>query len=225
MIFAANFTWDVSPADRRRHLQRRRLRTARRRLRPHPRRHRPVPLRLRLHLHARRLPGVHVRRSASGVPFWLVGGARRARSPAVVGVAHRAVRLPAARRATPAPTALLAIFVASLGIGIAGENLIRLLLGLRDADRTRARRRCARRSVGTAIFLNFDVWQVRQRRRHRRSASPRCCASPPSAGRSRPPGSTPRWPGSSASTPNQIYLIVLLHRHPAAAASPPSGTG
>ncbi len=55
-------------------------------------------------------------------------------------------------------TALLAIFVASLGIGIAGENVIRLFWG----SETQAYYGPARsaHAIWDAIFINFDLWQA-----------------------------------------------------------------
>ncbi len=59
--------------------------------------------------------------------------------------------------ANAGPTALLAVFVAALGIGIAGENLIRLLWG----SETQAYFGPVKTSytLWDATFLNFDVWQ------------------------------------------------------------------
>jgi branched-subunit amino acid ABC-type transport system permease component len=55
-------------------------------------------------------------------------------------------------------TALLAVFVASLGIGIAGENLIRLLWG----SETQAYYGPAKKPYTQwgATFINFDLWQA-----------------------------------------------------------------
>ena len=55
-------------------------------------------------------------------------------------------------------TALLAIFVASLGLAIAGENIIRLLWGSSSPDLSGPNRSCT--ACGRSHFLNFDVWQV-----------------------------------------------------------------
>ena len=72
-----------------------------------------------------------------GLPFWVavvagivVGRDRR--------LGDRALHLPAARGASRAPPRCSPIFVASLGIGIAGENLIRLLWGSSSQNLTRA---------------------------------------------------------------------------------------
>ena len=55
-------------------------------------------------------------------------------------------------------TALLAVFVASLGIGIAGENVIRLLWG----SETQAYYGPAKKAYTQwgVTFINFDVWQA-----------------------------------------------------------------
>ena len=173
----------------------------------------------------RRVHGVHVQRSASGLPFWPVGH----RSASLV-VGGRRCRASSGSSTGPSPrsagaTALLAIFVASLGIGIAGENLIRLLLGRRDQAVLRARRRCVHRSLGTTTFLNFDVWQVGQRHRARARPRRRCLRYTP-LGRADQghPGATPSWPGSSASTPNQHLPGRASSSARCFAASPPSGT-
>jgi branched-chain amino acid transport system permease protein len=76
---------------------------------------------------------------------------------AVVGALIEAqVYRPLAKNA--GPTALLAVFVAALGIGIAGENLIRLLWG----SETQAF--FGPDKVGynpwDVTFINFDVWQA-----------------------------------------------------------------
>ena len=82
-----------------------------------------------VHVHARRLPGRSRSRSASACRSGSPCVARHRASSRSFGCGHRAVRLPPARRADAGATALLAVFVASLGIGIAGENLIRLFWG------------------------------------------------------------------------------------------------
>ena len=55
-------------------------------------------------------------------------------------------------------TALLAVFVAALGLGIAGENLVRLLWGSQTQAFYGPQRKAY--DVGGTIFLNFDVWQA-----------------------------------------------------------------
>ena len=60
---------------------------------------------------------------------------------------------PLARNA--GPTALLAVFVAALGIGIAGENAIRLLWGANTQSFYGPTKEPY--TVWDAIFINFDV--------------------------------------------------------------------
>jgi branched-subunit amino acid ABC-type transport system permease component len=55
-------------------------------------------------------------------------------------------------------TALLAVFVASLGIGIAGENIIRLLWSSSSQNFFGPAQK--RWSLGSVTFLNFDIWQT-----------------------------------------------------------------
>jgi branched-chain amino acid transport system permease protein len=75
---------------------------------------------------------------------------------AVVGAGiERGVYRPLARNA--GPTALLAVFVAALGIGIAGENLIRLLWGAQTQAYYGPRK--VPHEIWGAIYINFDVWQ------------------------------------------------------------------
>ena len=74
-----------------------------------------------------------------------------------VGI-ERYVYQPLATRA--GATALLAVFVAALGIGIAGENLIRLFWGSSSQSLTGLAQKPIRLFNDRAIFLNFDVYQV-----------------------------------------------------------------
>lgn len=74
-----------------------------------------------------------------------------------VGI-ERYVYQPLALRA--GATALLAIFVAALGIGIAGENLIRLFWGSSSQPLTGLAQKPIRLFNNRAIFLNYDVYQV-----------------------------------------------------------------
>lgn len=74
-----------------------------------------------------------------------------------VGI-ERYVYQPLASRA--GATALLAVFVAALGIGIAGENLIRLFWGSSSQSLTGLAQKPIRLFNDRAIFLNFDVYQV-----------------------------------------------------------------
>jgi branched-subunit amino acid ABC-type transport system permease component len=55
-------------------------------------------------------------------------------------------------------TALLAIFVAALGLGIAGENIIRLFWGSQSQAYFGPTKKPY--EVWDAIFVNFDVWQA-----------------------------------------------------------------
>jgi branched-subunit amino acid ABC-type transport system permease component len=83
--------------------------------------------------------------AALGVVLAAVGGA----------IIERGVYRPLARNA--GATALLAVFVASLGIGIAGENLIRLLWGAQTQSYFGPRK--VGHEIWGAIYINFDVWQ------------------------------------------------------------------
>ncbi|MGD9997810.1 MAG: branched-chain amino acid ABC transporter permease [Ilumatobacteraceae bacterium] len=69
---------------------------------------------------------------------------------------ERVVYRPLANNA--GPTALLAVFVAALGLGIAGENIIRLFWG----SETQAYYGPTRKGYEwwDTTFLNFDVWQA-----------------------------------------------------------------
>ncbi len=73
-------------------------------------------------------------------------------------VLERYVYQPLATRA--GSTALLAIFVAALGIGIAGENLIRLYWGSSSQALTGIQQKPVRLFDEQAILLNYDVFQV-----------------------------------------------------------------
>ena len=57
-------------------------------------------------------------------------------------------------------TALLAIFVAALGIGIAGENMIRLFWSSAAQSLTGLKQKPIHLFRDRAIFLNYDVYQV-----------------------------------------------------------------
>ena len=73
--------------------------------------------------------------------------------------------------AGPGATALLAIFVASLGIAIAGQNLISLVFSSASQQTPRPRGRCAPRSMGPTLPSMLDVWQVLSGRGARPAAS------------------------------------------------------
>jgi branched-chain amino acid transport system permease protein len=90
------------------------------------------------------------------VPFW---------PAAIIGVLltaclgagiERFVYRPLAANA--GSTALLAIFVAALGLGIAGDNIIRLFWGSETQAYYGPRKKAY--EFWDAIFINFDVWQA-----------------------------------------------------------------
>jgi branched-chain amino acid transport system permease protein len=56
------------------------------------------------------------------------------------------------------PTALLAVFVAALGLGIAGDNIIRLFWGSETQAYLGPRQKVY--TWWDSTFLNFDVWQA-----------------------------------------------------------------
>jgi branched-subunit amino acid ABC-type transport system permease component len=90
------------------------------------------------------------------LPFWVAALAGILVVTALGGLVERALYQPLAKRA--GENALLAIFVASLGLGIALENLIRLLWSSSSQpyfgpDQNRW-------SLGDVTFLNFDVYQL-----------------------------------------------------------------
>lgn len=89
------------------------------------------------------------------LPFWpsAVIGVLLA---AVLGaLMERVIYRPLALNA--GPTALLAVFVAALGLGIAGDNMIRLFWGSQTQNYF-GPKKVAYEVWGT-IFINFDVWQ------------------------------------------------------------------
>ena len=55
-------------------------------------------------------------------------------------------------------TALLAVFVAALGLGIAGDNLIRLFWGASSQNYYGPAKKAYH--VWNTVFINFDVWQA-----------------------------------------------------------------
>jgi branched-subunit amino acid ABC-type transport system permease component len=57
-------------------------------------------------------------------------------------------------------SALLSVFVASLGLGIAGENFLRLFYGSQTNSLTGLKQRPIRLFNNKSIFLNFDLYQV-----------------------------------------------------------------
>jgi branched-chain amino acid transport system permease protein len=96
----------------------------------------------------------------SGIPFW-ISAVLGILATAIVGVLiERVVYRPLATRA--GANALLAVFVASLGIGIAGENLIRLLYSSAAQQLASAPDglRTPIRWSDSVVFRWVDVWQV-----------------------------------------------------------------
>lgn len=90
------------------------------------------------------------------LPFW-IASILGVLLTAVLGVLiERFIYRPLARRA--GATALLAVFVAALGIGIAGQNMIALFWG--QATQAFYGPDKAAWSLGSARFENFDVWQT-----------------------------------------------------------------
>jgi branched-chain amino acid transport system permease protein len=95
-----------------------------------------------------------------GIPFWISAGLGVI-AVALVGVGiERVVYRPLATRA--GANALLAVFVASLGLGIAGENVIRLLYSSAAQQLTSAPRglRTPIDWSDSVVFRWVDVWQV-----------------------------------------------------------------
>ena len=90
------------------------------------------------------------------LPFWVAAFVAVVLSAAVGVLIERFVYRPLARRA--GATALLAVFVAALGIGIAGQNMIALFWG----QATQAYYGPAKKAwaLGSTRFENFDVWQT-----------------------------------------------------------------
>lgn len=89
-------------------------------------------------------------------PFW---------PSAVIGVLLAAVFGASIERIVYRPlaanagaTALLAVFVAALGLGIAGENVIRLLWGSQTQAYFGPKKTAYH--LWNTVFLNFDVWQA-----------------------------------------------------------------
>ena len=90
------------------------------------------------------------------IPFW-PGAVLAVLVAALVGASiERFVYRPLAANA--GPNALLAVFVAALGLGIAGDNLVRLFWG----SETQAYFGPTKKAyhVWDTVFLNFDVWQA-----------------------------------------------------------------
>lgn len=90
------------------------------------------------------------------LPFWIAALAGILVVTALGCLVERALYQPLAKRA--GNNALLAIFVASLGIGIALENLISLLWS--SSSQPYFGPAQERWSLGDVTFLNFDVYQL-----------------------------------------------------------------
>lgn len=90
------------------------------------------------------------------LPFWLAV-AIGILVVSILGVLiEKVVYQPLAKHA--GANALLAIFVAALGLGIAGENLIRLFWGSSNQNLFGPEQ--VKWSIWKVNFLNFDVWQA-----------------------------------------------------------------
>lgn len=90
------------------------------------------------------------------LPFWPSAVLGILMAGMLGAMIERGVYRPLARNA--GPTALLAVFVAALGIGIAGENLVRLLWGS-ETQAFFGPEKTAITSWGVT-FINFDWWQA-----------------------------------------------------------------
>jgi branched-subunit amino acid ABC-type transport system permease component len=90
------------------------------------------------------------------LPFWIAALAGILVVTALGALVERALYQPLAKRA--GDNALLAVFVASLGLGIALENLIRLLWS--SSSQPYFGPSQERWSIGDVTFLNFDVYQL-----------------------------------------------------------------
>jgi branched-subunit amino acid ABC-type transport system permease component len=90
------------------------------------------------------------------LPFWPSAVLGVVLAAVVGALIERVVYRPLAANA--GSTALLAVFVAALGLGIAGDNLVRLFWG----SETQAYFGPAKKpyNVWDTIFLNYDVWQA-----------------------------------------------------------------
>jgi branched-subunit amino acid ABC-type transport system permease component len=91
-----------------------------------------------------------------GLPFWPSAAIGVLLAATLGALIERVVYRPLATNA--GSTALLAVFVAALGLGIAGDNLIRLFWG----SETQAYYGPIKKaySLWGTTFLNFDVWQA-----------------------------------------------------------------
>ncbi len=89
-------------------------------------------------------------------PFWPSALLGVLLAAALGGLIEAKVYRPLAANA--GPTALLAVFVAALGIGIAGDNLIRLLWGSETQAYFGPTKTAY--TVWDSVFINFDLWQA-----------------------------------------------------------------
>ena len=90
------------------------------------------------------------------LPFW-PGAVLGVLVAALVGASiERFVYRPLVANA--GPNALLAVFVAALGLGIAGDNLVRLFWGSETQAYFGPEKKAYH--VWDTVFLNFDVWQA-----------------------------------------------------------------
>ena len=147
------------------------------------------------------------------LPFWpaaILGVAGRPRA-SVRGIER--CRLPPARGATPVPPRCWRCS-SPRSASASPARTSSGCSGARRRRRTTGPTKEAYTHRGTPRFTNFDVWQAASGVVHRaRARASMLRFTRPRPARSRPPGSTPTWPASSASTPTSTYVIVLLHRH------------
>lgn len=90
------------------------------------------------------------------LPFWPSAALGVLLAASVGAGIERFVYRPLARNA--GPTALLAVFVAALGLGIAGENLIRIFWG--SANQAYKGPKQQVHEFWDTTFVNFDVWSA-----------------------------------------------------------------
>ncbi|MCU1358895.1 MAG: branched-chain amino acid transporter permease [Ilumatobacteraceae bacterium] len=92
----------------------------------------------------------------SDFPFWPSAIAAVLLTACLGAGIERVVYRPLAANA--GSTALLAIFVAALGLGIAGENVIRLFWGSQSQAYYGPTQ--VRHQIWDAVYINFDLWQA-----------------------------------------------------------------
>jgi branched-chain amino acid transport system permease protein len=91
-----------------------------------------------------------------GFPFWPAAMLAVIVTACIGAGIERTIYRPLANNA--GATALLAVFVAALGLGIAGESIIRLLWGSETQAYQGPRQET--HELWGAVFINFDVWQA-----------------------------------------------------------------